>query len=453
MTDKKLGLSDIALRKLKPTGERYELSDNLAVGLRARVSADANVTFILKTRDAANRLKTITLGSYPATSLKVAREQAAKMRGELKAGKDVNEDKRRMRREAANPVVSATLRSLIQEFEVRFAPSKKIWSPRGPRSSRSGAAHAIERVFENLLDREASKITDEEFAQAALSYQRVRPSEGRTTANGQASHARAYLAPVLDWAAGRKGFAKIGASRLPRLEVVSLATTHDPATDDPTIMGKRTRVLTEIELKAVLPYLRFPAPKIGQLRADPEKDFRPIAMRFLFYTAARLEEMCALRWRDIDRVNRVWHKPSVKSTKGGPRSQDLPLSEAAMAILRQLPAWDSAKPDTLVFPNATLSGELGNWTRYQRALNKASGTTGWHRNDLRRTAATIMHSLKVPASTIEQILAHTDPLKGDNVGGAASHYLQLTRVLRNTRDPQEEALATLAEALELVENG
>lgn len=32
-------------------------------------------------------------------------------------------------------------------------------------------------------------------------------------------------------------------------------------------------------------------------------------------------------------------------------------------------------------------------------------------------------------------------------------YLQLTRVLRNTRDPQEEALATLAEALNLIENG
>ena len=62
-----------------------------------------------------------------------------------------------------------------------------------------------------------------------------------------------------------------------------------------------------------------------------------------------------------------------------------------------------------------------------------------------------MLSLKVPASTIEQILAHTDPFKGDNVGGAASHYLQLTRVLQNTRDPQEEALATLAEALVMVE--
>jgi hypothetical protein len=64
-----------------------------------------------------------------------------------------------------------------------------------------------------------------------------------------------------------------------------------------------------------------------------------------------------------------------------------------------------------------------------------------------------MHSLKVPASTIAQILAHKDPLKGENVGGATSNYLQLARVLQNTRDPQEEALATLAEALDLIEAG
>lgn len=64
MSDKKSGLSDVALRKLKPTGERYEITDNITVGLRARVSADGRTTFILKARNAANKLQTVTLGSY-----------------------------------------------------------------------------------------------------------------------------------------------------------------------------------------------------------------------------------------------------------------------------------------------------------------------------------------------------------------------------------------------------
>lgn len=451
MTEKKPVLSDVALRQLKPTGKRYEISDVVAVGLRARISSEGRATFILKTRDAANILKTVTLGAYPTMSLKEARETANRARLDLKSGKDINQDKKRLRRDATHPATIVTLRALIGEFEVRFSASKKVWASRGPRTIRSGARQAIERVYERLLDRDITALTDEEFAHAALSYKRVRPETDKTTANGQASRARGYLGPVLDWAAGRKGYSKIGASRSPRLAVVSLATTHDPAADDPTITGKRKRVLSEAELKAILPLLAFPAPKIGKLRLPPHRDFRPLAMRFLLFTAARLEEVCTMRWRDIDRVNKVWHKPSVKSTKGGPRGQDLPLSDATISILSQLPAWKHSKQDDLVFPNGAGDGELDNWTRYQHALHETSGTKDWHRHDLRRTAATIMHAMKVSASTIEQILAHADPLKAENVGGSASHYLQLTRVLRNSRDPQEEALATLAEVLELIE--
>ncbi|SEO00875.1 protein of unknown function [Pseudorhodobacter antarcticus] len=450
MLEKQSALTDIMLRKLKPTGERYEHTDTVATGLRARVSSKGKVSFILKARNAASQLKTVTLGTYPEMSLKEAREKASNSRRDLKAGKDINSEKRQLRHAAAQ---TASLRELIGEFEERFAPSKKIWQPRGPRTTRSGARQSIERVYARLLDRDVIGITDEEFAHAVTSYKSFKPTGVKTTSNGQASRARAYLGPVLDWAAGRKTFSKIGASRSPKLDVISLATTHDPATDDPTITGKRKRVLTEAELKAVLPMLTYPAPKLGNLRLEGKSDYRPIAMRFLLYTAARLEEVCTMRWDEIGRANGVWHKPSVKSTKGGPRSQDLPLSEAAMSLLRQLPGWENAKSGELVFPNATGKGELGNWSRYQTALHEATGTTDWHRHDLRRTGATIMLSLKVPASTIEQILAHTNPLKGDNVGGTASHYLQIARVLQNTRDPQEEALATLAEALDMISKG
>ena len=62
-----------------------------------------------------------------------------------------------------------------------------------------------------------------------------------------------------------------------------------------------------------------------------------------------------------------------------------------------------------------------------------------------------MQALKVSASTIAQILSHSDPLKHNGVGGAASHYLQFTKVLTDTRDPQEEVLAMLGTALETVE--
>lgn len=444
-------LSDVALRSLKPTGLRYEVTDKVTRGLIGRVSSSGRITFILRARDAGGTMKTVTLGSYPELSLKAAREAASKARLDLKSGRNVNAEKKAVREIALTEQDKTTLHTIVVEYEQRFAPTKASWRQRGSKTERSGARQVIERVYAALLDRPIIKITDEDFARAVTGYKRLRPADGRSTANGQASRARAYLSPVLDWAAGRKSFSKIGGSRSPRLPVATLSTTHDPATDDPTIVGKRTRILTEVELAAVLPLLTYPAQKLGNLRLEVMRDFRPIAMRFMLFTAARLEEVCSMKWRDVDRTNGVWRKPSVKSTRGGPRAQALPLSEAAVAILQGLPGWRSDEPQEHVFPNGEGSGPLGNWTRFQKALHYESKTTAWHRHDLRRTAATLMHSLKVPASTIEQILAHAHPLRGEQVGASASHYIQLSRVLRNTRDPQEEALATLAEALSHIE--
>lgn len=156
-----------------------------------------------------------------------------------------------------------------------------------------------------------------------------------------------------------------------------------------------------------------------------------------------------MRWKDIDFTNGVWRKPKVKSTKGIVRRQDLPLSKAALDILKSLPGSAAKAPEAYVFPNSS-GGMLGNWNRFQTALEKASKTNDWHRHDLRRTAATIMKSLRVSPSTIEQILAHTDPLRSEGVGGSASHYMSLSKVLTNVRDHQEEALSILAEALEFI---
>jgi integrase len=451
----KTALTDAFLRKLKPTGLRFEITDAATTGLRVRVAPTGEISFVLKARGgpAASPI-TVTLGRYPDLSLKQARAEATQKRLDLKAGRDLNAERRARRDEARATTNAPTLRELLREFEREFGTKKVVWGPAGPRTQRSQAGRVVESVFTALLDHEVTMITENDFALALRSHKRVRPATGLSSkASGQASRARAYLRPVLDWAAGRKSYAKIGASRIPHLDVVGLGNVHDPASDDPMITGKRIRVLTQDELQAVLPLLKYPAPRIGSLLTEGHLDYRPIAMRFILLTAARLDEVCAMRWRDVDRRNSAWNKPKVKSTRGGPRSQCLPLSGAAMDLLRSLPGWQAHDPADFVFLNSTGKGPLGNWNRFQQALNAATGTHDWHRHDLRRTAATLMHSLKVPVSTIEHILAHTQPFKAENAGGAASHYLQLTQIMTNSRDPQEEALSILADVLERIETG
>lgn len=341
-----------------------------------------------------------------------------------------------------------TLRELVSEYKAKFAPIREIWRPTGPRTKRAQAERVIECVFENLLDRPVEEITVEEFADEITSYKPAR--EEKLSSNGQASKARSYISPVLDWAAGRGKFTQVGAGRKQSLSVADVKLAHDPATTDPTILGERDRVLNQQELQQILPYLKYPAPRIGKPRTSPENDYRPIAMRYILYTAARLNEVASMKWQDVDRINEVWRKPKVKSSTGNPRGQNLPLSPAAMDILRSLPGWKNAKPTDLVFPNSE-GGKLGNWNRFQIALNKETSTEGWHRHDLRRTASTLMYSLKIAAFVVDDILAHTVPIKREGVSASAGVYIKLMKMMTNQREPQEEALSILAEALEMIE--
>lgn len=56
-----------------------------------------------------------------------------------------------------------------------------------------------------------------------------------------------------------------------------------------------------------------------------------------------------------------------------------------------------------------LSGQTGNWSRYQQKLFERTGTSGWHRHDLRRTAATILGRHDLPPHVVEVVLGHAHP--------------------------------------------
>lgn len=450
MPENRKPLTDVLIRGLKPQDKAYEVSDLSCPGLKVKVSKTGLKTFVLKARDSRAKTVTVKIGEYPAMPLKDARSEATRVRQDLKSGLDVNAEKK-AKRSSTTQTPSATLGGLVIEYEATFGLMRKSWSPRGAKSERSLARQVIERVFAGLLDADVETITEAKLSGTLKQYKRFDQKEGElATANGQASKARSYLMPVLDWANGRKKFAKLGAGREPLLNTPDLRLVLDPAQDDASIQGKRDRVLFAEELRAVLPLLKFPAPKIGKLRLPPEQEYRPIAMRFMLFTAARLDEVCSAKWRDIDRANCVWRKPVVKTTRGRTRSQDLPLSKQAFDILMSLPSAQSCSPDELIFQNAD-SGKLGNWDRFQKALFQTSNTKDWHRHDLRRTASSIMAALKVAPSTIEQILAHKDPHRVEGAGAAASHYLHFTRISTDIRDAQEEALSKLADTLISIE--
>lgn len=436
--------TDRFIQNIKPTGKRFQYTDGKCPGLKARVSPSGRITFAAMLRNKAGKYTTYTIGTYPEVSLKSARATANELRKEVQL--------LGLEKPSAPSVAKfddITLRELVVEVQPVFAKNRKSWRSRGGADSSAYTRNTIERVFQPLLDRPVETLTAEDFAVVANAYKPVRPLKGKTTANGQVSRALSYLSPVLDWAANRgRKFGKIGAGRPKRLNVAELRRIHDPASDDPTIRGKRERVLNAEEIAAIVPLLQYPAPeKIRRRNILPKNDFGPAAMRFLLLTLARREEVANSRWQDIDFLNGVWVKPEVKATSGESRSQRLPLSQAALDLLKSLPGHSKGDGSAFVFPNRD-GGKIDNWNRIADQIQKGSKTSGWTRHDLRRTGATLLEELLVPIQTVEEILDHTNRFAKTEASGSAGHYMVVSRIMNDTVDPKVAALTKLSAALD-----
>lgn len=444
--------TDVFIRGFKnETGKRVEIRDVKVTGLVLRVTPTNKKTFTLHTRTIIGDKIQVTIGSYPTISLRDAREIAMNHLGDIRRGHDPREQVRQAK--ALAETHSLTMTDLLDEVEPIFGLTKTIWRAESRRGRKKAEARAaIENVFAALLNRPLSKVTVRDLSKAVNGYTPLRPREGKTSANGSAARGLAYLRPVFDWGSGRGQFLKEGAGREAKLELPDLGLIHDPSIDDPTLEKKRKRVLTQDELADVMPLLVYPAPAGLRERLDVHDDYGPVAYRFLFLTLARRDEVTEARRKDIDLHARTWTK--FVKTRRKPGSHDaverrkvtVPLSDAAIDLLLALPSFQEAGPEDLILPSSG-GGALCNWNRTQGAINDASGTSGWHRHDLRRTAATILGQCGVKPAVIDTLLCHLNPYNREQVSAAAPNYIIDTKILHDAVDQERVAVNMLADVL------
>ena len=445
-------LTDVYVRGYKNTsGKRVEIRDKTLTGLVLRVTPNNRKTFSLHTRIKNGENVQITIGTYPVVSLKDARAIAKNHLASIKRGHDPREQARMAKAHAEAHRI--TLHKLLDEVQPVFGLTRTMW--RG--SNRFGrkkpeARAAIENVFESLLHKPLGTVGLVDFSKAVKSSKPKRPKKAKTSANGAAARALAYLRAVFDWAAGRGRFGMENAGRDAKLDLPDLSNIQDPSIDDPTLEFRRDRVLSQDEIVAILPLLVYPAPLGLREELDPGRDYGPIAFRFLFLTLSRVEEVIEARRKDFDLRARTWTKTVKTRRKPGSRGSaerrqvTVPLSDDAIALLLSLPSFVDGAPDDFVFPSSS-GGRLCNLNRTQESINRASGTSGWHRHDLRRTAATILKQLGVAPVIIDTLLCHLNPLIREQVSSAAVNYLIDKRVLREAVDHERVAVNVLAEAI------
>ena len=190
----------------------------------------------------------------------------------------------------------------------------------------------------------------------------------------------------------------------------------------PNVVSKRDRVLSEQELERIIPVLR-------SKRGDGYHD----CMMLILLTLLRREEAANLKWSDVH-----WGKNeiTIADTKNG-REHVLPLSRQAMELLGGRP-----RISDLVFVNS-VDRKMGNWHRVQLALYEESGTSGWHRHDLRRSGATLLGEMGTDPHVIEAALNHI------TIHSRIASIYNRARY----RDQVAEALQMLADKLDAIGGG
>lgn len=410
-------LTDTAIRKAiqeaRNSSTRVELIDATAAGLRLRIARDGSSAWSLKMRDATGAGRRFALGDYPTLGIAEARERAAVTRHRVRhEGADPVAEKRAAREMATQPNSEVTT---LGRVVAEYGRARKAGDERWPEYRQR-----IEIVFRSLLDHPAAGITLADLQRTADGY----------GSPGSASSAVRYIRPVLKWAT-KSGY----------------VSNETVLIEEPRRAQPRERVLSPEELRAIVPVLMRAATNHGRRKRDGSN--HRTAMLWMLMTATRRNETCRATWTEFNLESDppTWTIPPdhIKDTKRGRRRRSRPphviaLPRQAVAMIRAIRP-DTPDPSALVFGNER-GGLLSGWDRATKRIFKITGTSGWTRHDLRRTAATEMGELGVSPHVIEAVLNHSD-----------IHSRLASTYNRSRYDPEQaEALQLWADRLEQVLN-
>jgi integrase len=266
------------------------------------------------------------LGPYPEVGLAQARDKAREARELIRQGVDPI-----ARQQAAQSALRAAVAEALTFKECAESYIK------AHRSGWRNAKHA--QQWENSLKQHAYPTLGDVLVRDVKLPQVLAVLEPIwSTTNETAVRLRGRIEMVLDWAAARSYREGLNPARwrghldklLPKPSKVNNAE-HHPA---------------------------LPLADVGEfmvlLRAADGMGAR--ALEFAILTAARSGEVRGATWGEIDHEAKVWSVPGGRMKAG--KDHRVPLSDAALALLAQLP---QGKPDDLVF-KAPRGGALSDMT-------------------------------------------------------------------------------------------
>jgi integrase len=180
--------------------------------------------------------------------------------------------------------------------------------------------------------------------------------------------------------------------------VMSWHATRDSRFVSPMVAGMGPRAATGASGSRVLTD-DDEVRRVWAASAAPEP-FSAI-VRLLLLTAARREEIGAMRWDEIK--GDLWTLPPERHKTGRTAGELVrPLSKAAMSIV-------NAQPRIQGSPYIFGQRGFGNWTSAKERFDRESGVVNWSLHGLRKTARTLLSRAKIDSDLAERMLGHARP--------------------------------------------
>jgi integrase len=404
-------LTDLKLKNLLPAAARREIPDGKIGGLYFVVQPSGARSWAVRYRAAGKPTK-FTIGAYPTIDLAKARRLAKKALGEVAGGLDPASNKQaakaaaREEKRAQNDLVE----KVVEQFIERYAKPKtrdwretermltnkvaKAW--RGRRLSQIGRAD-VHALLDDIIDAGAPIAANRTFAQ---------------------------LRRMCGWAFDRGIIDQNPCQGL-------LAPSEEKSRD---------RILSDSE--------------IGLAWRAFERVGRPFGemAKLLLLTGARRNEVAEMRWSEVDLVSRTWSLPAARTKNK--REHQLPLSDAAMGILKALPRIGNSGHVFSTTGETAISGFSRAKASIDAAIFAEAGQAPepWTFHDLRRTVATNLQKLGVRLEVTEAVLNHVSGSRAGVVGVYQRHeYATEKRAALDAWARALDAIVTGAPATNVVE--
>ncbi|WP_298233203.1 integrase arm-type DNA-binding domain-containing protein [uncultured Azohydromonas sp.] len=365
-------LTDTAIRAAKPSTKPVRLFDG--EGLYLEVSPNGGKWWRLKYRHGGKE-KRLSLGTYPDTGLKAARERRDEARRLLADGIDPS-----AARQAEKARAKAATEHHFKAVALAWLQHRAAaWRERTVEMHRS----SFERdVFPKIGARQINEILPADVRQIV-----------------QAVEAR--------------GAGEAAIRIFQRLRAVfRYAVAHELVAADPTYPLKPSEIFKprRVTHRAAMPAKELPT-FLTQLDAYQGQPGTCEALRLLLLTAVRPEEQREARWAEFDLEHALWRIPAERMKMG--REHLVPLSLQAVAVIERMRPLSGA--GELVFPSPFYPGKPLSENTLNSALARM-GYKGAHTaHGFRSVFSTAANEGGWNPDVIERHLAH---LERNQVRGA-----------------------------------